>query len=223
MEYIIIFLEGIITFISPCMLPMVPIYLSYFAGQEIEENSTKKTLINVIAFILGFTSVFTLLAIFSASLGMLLKANMNIVSIILGIIVILFGIQYMGVININVLNKSKGVRVKKQSLKFLSSFLFGIVFSITWTPCVGAFLGTALSLITINGNILKGIILILAYCFGLGIPFVISVLLIDKLKNTFIFIKKHYKPINIVCGVFLCIIGICMATGLIDKYFMLMM
>lgn len=222
MEYIIIFLEGIITFISPCMLPMLPIYLSYFAGQETEEKNTKKTLVHVIGFILGFSTVFTVLAVFSASLGMLLKANMKVVNIILGIIVILFGLQFMGVLNLNILNNSKGMRLRKKNLSFWTSVLFGIIFSITWTPCVGAFLGTALSIITISSNILKGITLILTYCLGLGIPFVISALLIDKLKNTFSFIKTHYKVINIVCGVFLCIIGICMSTGLIDKYFTLM-
>ena len=222
MEYIIIFLEGIITFISPCMLPMLPIYLSYFAGQE-AEKSIKKSLSNVLAFIIGFTTVFTILAVFSASLGILLKTNMQIVNIILGIIVIIFGLQFMGIINISILNKSNNMRLKNNSLNFISSLLFGIIFSITWTPCIGAFLGTALSIITISGNILKGIILILIYCLGLGIPFLISAVLIDKLKNTITFIKKHYKKVNIICGAFLCIIGICMALGLIDKYFMLMM
>lgn len=219
MEYIIILLEGIITFISPCMLPMLPIYLSYFAGQENEEKNTIKMLINVIAFILGFTIIFTLLGIFSASLGVFLKSNMNIINIVLGIIVILFGINFMGVLNIPLLNKSNGIKIKKTKATVISSFLFGVVFSITWTPCVGAFLGTALSIITVSGNLLKGVTLILVYCLGLGIPFVISALLIDKLKNTFNSIKKHYPVINMICGVFLCIIGILMITGMIDKYF----
>lgn len=222
MEFIIIFLEGIITFISPCMLPMLPIYLSYFAGQRPEEKSTKRMLINVLGFILGFTVVFTILAIFSATLGILLKTYIHIINIILGIIIIIFGLQFMGVLNLSMLNKSKGMRFISNNMGFLKALLFGIIFSITWTPCVGAFLGTALSIIVVNGNILKGIILILIYCLGLGIPFIISAILIDKLKNTFVFIKKHYKAINILCGTFLCIIGICMITGLIDKYFTFM-
>ena len=204
------------------MLPMIPVYLSYFAAQGTEEKNTKRMLLNIIAFILGFTIVFTLLAVFSATIGILLKTNMHIVNVILGVIVIVFGLQFMGIININILNKGNGMRLNQRNFKFLSSFLFGIIFSVTWTPCVGVFLGTALSVITISGDILKGVILILIYCLGLGIPFVISALLIDKLKNTFDVIKKHYKIINIICGVFLCIIGICMATGLIYKYFALM-
>ena len=222
MEYIIILLEGIITFISPCMLPMLPIYLSYFAGQENEGKNTIKMLINVIAFVLGFTLIFTILGVFSATLGVFLKSNMKIINIVLGIIVILFGINFMGVINIPLLNKSKGIKIQKTKTTVISSFLFGVIFSITWTPCVGAFLGTALSIITVSSNILKGTTLILVYCLGLGIPFVISALLIDKLKNTFNSIKKHYKVINKTCGVFLCIIGILMITGLINKYFNLL-
>jgi len=219
MEYIIILLEGIITFISPCMLPMLPIYLSYFAGQENEEKNTIKMFINVIAFVLGFTIIFTLLGVFSASLGVFLKSNMNIINIVLGIIVIIFGINFIGVLNIPLLNTSKGIKIKKTKTTVISSFVFGVVFSITWTPCVGAFLGTALSIITVSSDIFKGVTLILVYCLGLGIPFVISALLIDKLKNTFNSIKKYYLVINKICGVFLCIIGILMITGMIDKYF----
>lgn len=219
MDYLIIFLEGIITFISPCMLPMIPIYISYFAGQKSDEQSIYKTLFNVLGFILGFTIIFALLGVFSASLGILLKANMNIINILLGIIVAIFGLNFMGVINLRIINKSRGIKLQNSKVKFFSSFIFGIVFSLTWTPCVGAFLGTALSVITVSGNILKGFTLILMYCLGLGIPFLLSAFLIDKLKNTFDNIKKHYRVINIICGVFLCIIGILMITGMIDKYF----
>ncbi len=221
MEYIIILLEGVITFISPCMLPMLPIYLSYFAASETDKNSKTKTLINVVFFVIGFTIIFTLLGVFSASLGVFLKTNMNIVNIILGSVVILLGINFTGVIKLPIINKSRGISNIKNKATFVSSFLFGIIFAVTWTPCVGTFLGAALSIIAISSNIIKGITLILVYCLGLGIPFLISALFIDKLKNTFDGIKKHYKTINIVCGIFLCIIGLLMVTGLIDKYFSL--
>lgn len=223
MEYIIILLEGIITFISPCMLPMLPIYISYFAGQETTEKSTLKTVCNAITFVLGFTLVFIMLGVFSASIGMILKSNIKIVNVILGIIVILFGLNFMGVIKLDIINKCRGIKLKENRFQVLSSFVFGVIFSITWTPCVGAFLGTALSIITISGNISKGLFLIITYCIGLGLPFVISAVFIDKLKNVFSSIKKHYGLINKICGIFLCIIGILMVTGLIDKYFNLLM
>jgi len=220
MEYIIILLEGIITFLSPCMLPMLPIYISYFAGQKREKNDTLNTIINVCAFILGFTFIFTILAIFSATIGIYLKMHRKIINIVLGILVIVFGLGYLNVIKINNISiKSKSGLLRLDKLNFLSSFAFGIIFAITWSPCVGAFLGTALSIIAINGKIVQGILLILTYCIGLGIPFVLSTLLLNKLKNTFESIKKHYNVINRICGLFLCIIGLLMITGLIEKYF----
>ncbi len=223
MEYAVILLEGIITFLSPCMLPMLPIYISYFAGQENDNTNKLKTLKNALGFVIGFTIIFTLLAILSASLGSFLKSNMYIVNVILGILVIVFGINLIGIIKLPFVNNTKGIKLKSKNATFISSIIFGVIFSITWTPCVGAFLGTALSIILVNGHILKGTILILIYCIGLGIPFIISAILIDKLKNTFNVIKKHYKTINIMCGIFLCIIGVLMITGLIDKYFSLIM
>ena len=96
--------------------------------------------------------------------------------------------------------------------------LFGVVFSIGWTPCVGAFLGSALMLATSQGKVLQGVIMLLLYSLGLGIPFFISAVLIDKLRTAFTFIKKHYKVINTICGCFLILIGILMATGLMSKF-----
>lgn len=201
------------------MLPMLPIYISYFAGQENEQKKLKDKIINVISFVLGFTLVFLLLGIFSATLGKLLKRYIFFINIILGIIVILFGLNFIGLLKIPFINKTKGIKLNRTKVTFASSFLFGIIFSISWSPCVGTFLGSALSLIIINGNLLKGILLILSYCAGLGVPFVISVLLIDKLKNTFNVIKKNYDIISKTCGIFLCIMGILIATGLINEYF----
>lgn len=221
MDYIMTFLEGIITFISPCILPMIPIYVSYFMGQSDNqsEKSNIKALINALAFILGFTCIFTALGVVSASIGFLIKQYIKYINIVLGIVIIVFGINFMGVINIPGINKTRGINLKTRRFTFISSFLFGIIFGVTWSPCVGAFLGTALSIIAVNGNIIKGITLIITYCLGLGIPFAVSTLLINKLKNTFNYIKSHYQVINRICGMFLCIIGILMITGLINEYF----
>ena len=107
---------------------------------------------------------------------------------------------------------------KTENLGFFSSLLFGIVFSIGWTPCVGAFLGSALMMATSQGKVLEGVIMLLVYSLGLGIPFFISAILIDKLKGAFGFIKKHYKVINIISGTLLIIVGVLMATGLLGKF-----
>lgn len=221
MDYLMTFLEGIITFISPCILPMLPIYISYFMGQDNTKNEklNVKALINSLGFVLGFTTVFTILGVLSASFGILVREYIRYVNIIFGIIIVVFGINLMGIITIPWLNNVKGINVKINRFTFVSSYIFGIIFGATWSPCIGAFLGTALSIIAVNGNIIKGIILILIYCLGLGVPLMVSTILIDKLKNSFNYIKSHYKVINLVCGMFLCIIGILMITGLIDKYF----
>ena len=209
MQYFISFIEGIITFISPCLLPMLPIYISYFAGGK--ERSSKKTIINATGFILGFTVIFILLGTLAGTLGSFLSKYQIALNIITGLIVIFFGLNFIGVFKLNIF---KGANVKiKEDMGFISSLIFGFVFSIGWTPCVGAFLGSALMLASQQGTALKGLLMLLCYSLGLGIPFMISALLIDKLKTTFNFIKRNYKIINIISGSLLILVGILMMTG----------
>ena len=212
MIYFITFLEGLISFVSPCMLPMLPIYLSYFAGDVGKKNNT---LINSIAFVIGFTFVFCILGTFAGTIGAILKNYQNIVNIICGIIVIIFGLNYLEFIDIKIF---KGINRKEHNINSIfSAFLFGIVFSINLTPCVGAFLGSALMIASVSGTVLKGISLLLTYSLGLGIPIIISAVLIKKLNTVFNFIKKNYKIINNICGIFLIIIGILMAFGIMNN------
>lgn len=215
MQYIATFLEGIITFISPCLLPMLPIYVSYFTGGG--ERSMSRTLKNVLGFVLGFTGVFTAMGALAGTLGGLVMRYQTAVNIISGLIVIFFGLYYLGLIKINLFG-GKRISVDTHDLGFFSSLLFGAVFSIGWTPCVGAFLGSALALASQQGQTLRGMLLLLCYSAGLGIPFVISALLIDRLRGTFDAIKKHYRVINAVCGGFLILMGILMATGLFGRF-----
>ena len=213
MQYFISFLEGIITFISPCLLPMIPLYISYFAGGK--ERNTKKTVKNAFGFILGFTIVFVLMGALAGTFGRLFNEYKTIVDIVTGLIVVFFGLNFLGVFKINLFKGAK--KVKTDNLGFFSSMVFGIVFSIGWTPCVGAFLGSALMLAASQGHVVEGVVLLLLYSLGLGIPFFISAILIDKLRGAFTFIKKHYKIINTVCGCLLVVIGVLMATGLFGK------
>lgn len=219
MQYVISFLEGIITFISPCLLPMLPIYISYFAGGG--ERNIKKTLRNALGFVLGFTIVFVALGALAGSIGALLKEYQTAVNIVSGIIVIFFGLNFLGVFKFNIF-KGSNKKVNTQNMGFFTAMLFGIVFSISWTPCVGAFLGSALMLASQQGHVVEGIIMLLLYSLGLGIPFILSAVLIDYLKSAFNWIKKHYKIINIICGALLILVGILMATGLIGRMFALL-
>lgn len=212
MQYLILFLEGIITFVSPCLLPMLPIYIVYFAGSS-KEGSRYRALKNSIGFVLGFTTVFVLLGAFAGTVGSFLKEYSNILNIITGLIVIVFGLGFLNIIRLPFSGGLKGINNRMDNLSFFSSFIFGLVFSVGWTPCVGAFLGSALMLASRQGETIQGIIMLLCFSLGLGVPFIVSAVLIEKLKTFFNVIKRHYKIINIVSGVFLIIIGILMMTG----------
>lgn len=219
MQYVISFLEGVVTFISPCLLPMLPIYISYFAGGG--ERSVKKTLSGALGFVTGFTIVFVALGALAGTLGGLLKEYQTAVNIVSGLIVVFFGLNFLGVFKLN-LFKGSNHKVNTKNMGFFSAMLFGIIFSVSWTPCVGAFLGSALMLASQQGHVGEGVVMLLVYSLGLGIPFVLSAVLIDYLKSAFNWIKKHYKVINIVCGVLLILVGVLMATGLIGRMFTLL-
>lgn len=219
MQYVILFLEGIITFISPCLLPMLPVYISYFAGGE--QVSGGKTLKNAIGFVLGFTAVFVMMGAFAGTVGMVLQRYKTVLDIITGAVVVFFGLNYIGLFKLN-LFRGIGASMGEKPLGFFSAFTFGLVFSIGWTPCVGAFLGSALMMASQQGTVVKGILLLLVYSMGLGIPFVLSALLIDKLKGAFGFIKRHYKVINLISGILLVTVGVLMMTGLMGKYIALL-
>ncbi|MGN0308531.1 MAG: cytochrome c biogenesis CcdA family protein [Lachnospiraceae bacterium] len=214
MQYFIAFLEGIITFISPCLLPMLPIYISYFAGGDLK--NTKKTLIGAIGFVLGFTMVFIALGALAGSFGSFLTAHQKAVNLICGLIVIFLGLNFLGVFKLELFKGSK-LSYKIDNQNFFTLFLFGMVFSVGWTPCVGAFLGSALMMASTEGKIISGMLMLLFYSLGLGIPFILSALLIQKLKAAFDFIKKNYRIINLISGGFLILVGIFMATGTLGR------
>ena len=215
MQYLISFLEGIITFISPCLLPMLPIYLSYFAGGG-KERSMKRTLTCVLGFVLGFTVVFVAMGALAGTLGSFLLKYQRLVNILSGAVIIFFGLNFLGVIKVNLFRGAQR-QVDTSDLGFLSSALFGVVFSVGWTPCVGAFLGSALVMASQQGQALTGMLMLLCYSLGLGVPFLFSAVLIDRLKTTFDFIKRHYGVINTVCGLLLIAVGLLMATGLLGR------
>ena len=213
MQYVIAFLEGMITFISPCLLPMLPIYVSYFAGGG--ERKIGKTVGNALGFVAGFTAVFVALGALAGTLGSFLREHQTVVNIVSGLIVVFFGLNFLGVLKINLFRG--GSTVRTDNMGFFSAVLFGVVFSVGWTPCVGAFLGSALMLASQQGHVVEGMLMLLAYSLGLGIPFILSAVLIDYLKSAFDWIKRKYKLINIISGSLLVVIGILMATGMLER------
>ncbi len=210
MQYVILFLEGVITFISPCLLPMLPIYISYFAGGE--ERSIGRTVKGTLGFVTGFTVIFTAMGALAGTVGSFLTRYQTAVNIITGLIVVFFGLCYLGVFKFSIF-KGSSREMDTKITGFFPAMLFGMIFSIGWTPCVGAFLGSALLLASQQGHILEGTLMLLVFSLGLGIPFILSAVLIDYLKTTFNWIKKNYLIINIISGCLLILIGIMMATG----------
>ena len=189
---------------------MLPIYLSYFAGGG--ERSTGKTLKGALGFVTGFTIMFVLLGALAGTVGSFLREYQTAVNIVSGVIVIVFGLNFLGVFKLNLFKGSHRV-VNTDNMGFFSALLFGVIFSIGWTPCVGAFLGSALMLASQQAHAVEGMLMLLAHSLGLGIPFILSAVLIDYLKSAFNWIKKNYKIINIISGVLLVLIGVLMATG----------
>jgi len=199
---------------------MLPVYITYFAGGGKEENK-KSPLINACGFVLGFTAVFVALGAFAGSIGRLLLIYSTQVNIITGLVVVFFGLGYMGVFSlpsIGITGIRKFMNIKDKPMRFSSSFTFGVVFSVGWTPCVGAFLGAALMRASQRGSIFEGMLMLFVYSMGLGIPLIASALLINRLKKTFSFIQKHYRVINIIAGGLLVLVGILMMTGLFWRF-----
>lgn len=214
MQYLISFLEGVITFISPCLLPMLPIYVSYFTGGG--ERKTSKTILCAAGFVLGFTMVFIAMGALAGTLGSFLTRYQTWVNLVCGLVIVLFGLNYLGVFRWNIFRGNTG-SADPRDMNFFSAMVFGLVFSIGWTPCVGTFLGTALMMASQQGSTLVGMGMLLSYSAGLGMPFLISAVLIDQLKNVFAFLKGHYGIINKICGGFLVLVGALMALGVLGR------
>ena len=214
MLYLIAFLEGIITFISPCLLPMLPIYISYFAGGG--ARSTPRTVKCALGFVTGFTAVCVAMGALAGTLGSFLREYQTWVNILSGLVVVIFGLNFLGVFRLN-LFRGSARQVNTDKMGFFSALLFGVVFSVGWTPCEGAFLGSALMLASQQGHVLQGMGMLLAYSLGLGLPFLVSAVLIDYLKSAFNWIKRNYAVINRVSGIALVAIGIMMMTGMLGR------
>ena len=154
MEYLVSFLEGVITFVSPCLLPMIPIYVTYFAAGE--EESSRTVLKNALGFVLGFTLVFVAMGALAGTVGSFFLQHRTALNVVCGAVVVLFGLYFLGFIKLNLFRGPK-VSMQGKRLGFPSALLFGIVFSIGWTPCVGAFLGSALLLASQQGSAVVGV------------------------------------------------------------------
>lgn len=257
MDYLLTFLEGLASFISPCMLPMIPLYLSYFAGDddtnEKQDNPADKTfvaterketfeengrnpnekettkpatenkkaggekyrvLVRSLFFVSGFTLMFVVFGGLVGFVSGYISKYKTVINIVAGAVVIIFGLSYIGLFELPFF---KGMKTSRGINGVWSAFLFGIVFAVGVGPCTGAFLGSALALASASGTAPKGILLLLFYSLGIGIPFILTAVLTDRTKKLFGFIRRHFKVIKIVSGSLLVVTGILMAAGIMSK------
>lgn len=191
---------------------MLPVYLSYITGQE---TGRRRSLTNASGFVLGFSLLFISLGAFAGWFGDFLREYHTAVNIVCGAVMILFGFNFIGVIRLPFINNNRSMGMTIGKSGFIPSVVFGIVFSISWTPCVGTFLGSALMLAAQGGSGVKGIIMLSCFSAGLGVPFIASAVLIDRLKGAFDFIKQHYRAVTIISGILLIALGLIVATGMI--------
>ena len=212
----IAFLAGLISFLSPCVLPLIPGYISYISGTSFDKIKEKKRnliFIKTIFFTLGFSFVFIALGSAATFIGQFFLVNSNILRIIAGIIIILFALQLIGFINFNFLNKDVRVFTSKYNKNMAFPFVVGVAFGFGWTPCIGPILGSIITLAALEEKIGRGILLLSFYSLGLAIPFIISGILIDKFLLFSKSFKKYTSTITKVGGIILLLTGVAILTG----------
>ena len=212
----IAFLAGLISFLSPCVLPLIPGYISYISGTSFDKISEKKRNLIVaktIFFTLGFSFVFIALGSTASFIGKFFLINSNILRIIAGIIIIFFSLQLIGIINLKFMNKDIRIFTDQYSNNLAFPLLVGTAFGFGWTPCIGPILGSILALASIEESISKGMLLLSFYSLGLAIPFIISGVLIDKFLFFSKSFRKYISTITKVGGAILLLTGITILTG----------
>jgi cytochrome c-type biogenesis protein len=211
------FLEGLTAFISPCILPMLPVYLMFLSGEE-QERSQKKLVFNTLCFILGFTLLFVLLGAGASSIGRLLQSHQLLLQRISGILLIVFGSYYAGFFKIPFLQREWRFGTSVHKLTPLRSLVFGAAFSFGWTPCLGPMLGAALTLAGNTRYLWEGMLLLLLFSLGLGVPFLITALLYNRLTGAFNWLKRHHLAIQRIAGVILIVFGILLTFNIFGYY-----
>ena len=213
-EFLVAFGAGLVSFLSPCVLPLIPGYISYISGQSLQNilESKKINLFSLILFCLGFSTVFVILGASASVIGKALLQNSDFLRILAGIIIIIFSLQLIGLINIPYLNLEKRFDAK-ESRNILFPYVIGLAFGFGWTPCIGPILGSILALASIEETLGRAILLLILYSLGLAIPFVLSGYLIQKFL---LFSKNFKKNINFISksgGVILLVTGILILTN----------
>jgi cytochrome c-type biogenesis protein len=210
---------GFLSFISPCVLPLIPAYVSYVSGVSLEdlkegERTSQRVIFNSIAFVLGFSIIFIILGASASVIGKILARNKKIFDLIAGTIIILFGAHTAGIIRLNFLNYERKTRIRKRAPSFFNAILLGVAFSFGWTPCVGPILGAILAQASTYDTMSKGIILLSFYSLGLGVPFILTAFAINKFFVAFKSVRKYFKQVEIFAGLLIIGLGLALVFGI---------
>ena len=225
MDYLAAFLEGVVTFVSPCLLPLLPVYLAFFAGDaqgSDAERGMARTLAGALCFVLGFGIPFTAAGAVAGLAGSLLLRWRQALDAACGLLVIVLGLNYLGVLHIDVLQRTVRLSSGRTREGLLGPFLLGVTFAVGWSPCVGTFLASALGLAAQTASAARGVAMLACFSAGLGVPFVLSALLVTQLEATLLWVKGHYELVNRICGLLLVVVGVLMATGRLGTWMALL-
>ncbi len=213
---IMAFIAGVISFLSPCVLPLVPGYISFVSGVSVEEigglREKNVVIVNSIFFIIGFSMIFVLLGISATWMGVFFASKKAILTKIAGLIIIFFGIFKMGLIRSFAFYREARFHMRDRKFGILGALLVGAAFAFGWTPCVGPILGSILAYAGTLGKVDQGILLLLIYSMGLGIPFLVVAFALNRFLGVFDRIKKHLRLIEIISGIILVILGLLVFT-----------
>lgn len=215
------FLAGILSFVSPCVLPIVPPYLAYLAGvsfselsgDDVPEGTAKRVIISSIIFVLGFSTVFVALGATASIIGQTLAQYFSILSKIAGLLIIVMGLHFLGIFKIGLLYREARVDVAKKPAGYLGSYVMGLAFAFGWTPCVGPVLATILFVAGSEDTVIRGAGLLAVYSFGIGLPFILAAVFISRFLKWANRFKKHMGMIEKAMGLLLVITGILFLTG----------
>ena len=209
-------LAGLISFLSPCVLPIVPPYLAYMSGISLDSSAVKSNLKVVIVaafFVMGLSTVFLILGAAASSFGILLLGYKDLLTTIAGLLIMCFGLHFLGIVRIPLLNREVRFDVGDKGGSFFGAYLLGLAFAFGWTPCIGPQLGAILSLAASEASLYKGMILLSFYALGLGIPFLVAAAFLSKMGNTLLFFKRNFELIERVMGLLLWTVGLLMLSG----------
>ena len=209
---------GFISFLSPCVLPIIPGYISYITGKNLDEieKNKRKVLIKTILFSLGFSFIFISLGVAASSLGNVLLFFSNELRIFAGIIIIFFSLQLLGILNLKFMNKEKRIQTKSYKDNYIFPFIVGAAFAFGWTPCIGPILGSIIALSATEATVGQGVLLLSFYSLGLAIPFILSGYYMNKFLSSKKGFGKHYVRVTKIGGSILLLTGVLITTNQIQ-------